>query len=179
MKNFILIVNGPICAGKTAVIDVLMKEHRKIFRLSANKIKFLISDYTPDRDRQAVHDCLILIAEKMLGVGMSLVMEGGSMAQGDLNERLLQLGKKNNVAVLTVNIEAPLEVLLKRFNERVSVGTARGSKLSVRNESGFMERYNAYTHLKGTSQKTFDSSKSSPEQICREIMDQVQKTASE
>ncbi len=173
MNQFILIINGPICSGKTTVIDSIMSNYKKVFRLSANKIKFLISDYNPARDRTAVHECLVIIAEKMLESGMSLVLEGGSMAQGDLNESLERVAQKHVMKITTVNIEAPLEVLEKRFNERVKTSLARGKKISVTDRDGFMERYNVYLAIKSKSEKTFDSSVLNGEEIAKQIMELV------
>lgn len=156
--------------GKTYAAEAIMSHHKKVFRLSPNKIKFLISDYTPDRDRKAVHECMILIGEKMLENGMSLLLEGGSIMQGGLNTELLLLAEKHKIKVTFVNIEAPISVLKERFAERLKNAATRGSKLSVTDESGFMDRYSAYIGIKDQAEKTFDSSKQSPEEIAKEIM---------
>ncbi len=171
MKQFIIIINGPICSGKTKAIDVIMSNYKKIYRLSPNKIKFLISDYTPDRDRQTVHDCTMIIAERMFTEGMSLVLEGGSVAQGNLNKRLQELAEKNSITVTVVNVEAPLEILKKRFEERIDTAVLRGSKVSVTDDEGYMKRYNAYLAIKPEASATFDSSTQGPEDIAKAIMD--------
>lgn len=174
MNQFILIINGPIVSGKTWAVNVIMEQYKKIFRLSANKIKFLISDYTPDRDRKLVQDCLMSIADKLLLNGMSLITEGGSVRQGDLNQQLEDLGKKHNIKVVYINIEAPLDVLKARFADRLKNSKERGSKLSVTDEQGFIQRYDAYMALKDKNWPTFDSSIMSPQEIAQEIMKLVQ-----
>jgi len=170
MNQFILIINGPNVGGKTSAVEVIMNQYKKVFRLSANKIKFLISDYTPDRDRTLVHESVMLIAEKMLQNGMSLLVEGGSVMQGNLNKNLEELAAKHGLKVTVVNIEAPLPVLLKRFEERIMNSITRGSKISVTDEAGFMERYNAYLKIKDRGQQTFDSSLQGPGEIAKAIM---------
>lgn len=170
MNQFILIINGPIVSGKTWAVNVIMDNYKKIFRLSANKIKFLISDYTPDRDRKLVQECLMSIADKLLENGMSLITEGGSVKQGDLNKSLEDLGKKHGIKVIYVNIEAPLDILKQRFADRLKTSQERGSKLSVTDEKGFVERYDAYMKLKDANWPTFDSSVLSPEEIASGIM---------
>jgi hypothetical protein len=162
MNQFILIINGPNVGGKTSAVESIMNQYKKI--------KFLISDYTPDRDRMLVHEAVILVGEKMLEGGMSLLVEGGSLMQGKMNERLEELGKKHGVKVTVVNVEAPLPVLLKRFDERVMNSITRGSKISVTDEAGFMQRYNAYMERKDQGIKTFDSSLQGPGEIAKEIM---------
>jgi len=61
MNQFILIVNGPVCSGKTSTVTAIMGKYKKVFSLQQNKIKWLISDYTPDRDRKAVQESLLLV----------------------------------------------------------------------------------------------------------------------
>ncbi len=170
MNQFILILNGPIMGGKTYAAEALMSQQKKVFRLSANKIKFLISDYSPERDRKVVHESLLLIAEKMLEHGMSLLLEGGSVIQGTLNDSLVALGEKHSIKTTFVNIEAPLPVLLKRFEERIFKSTMRGTKISVTTEAEFMERYNAYLAIKDHAEKTFDSNTQSPGEIAKQIL---------
>lgn len=170
MNQFILIINGPMVGGKTSALEAILSQQKKVFRVSPNKIKFLISDYTPDRDRELVHECTYLVAEKMLEGGMSLVVEGGSVMQGSLNDRLNQLGEKHNIKVTTVNIEAPLELLKKRFEERVMNSITKGTKISVIDEAGFMQRYDAYLKIKEQAEKTFDSSTQNPGDIAKAIM---------
>ena len=170
MNQFILIINGPNVGGKTSAVESIMNQYKKVFRLSANKIKFLISDYTPERDRTLVHESVLLIADKMLAGGMSLLVEGGSVMQGRLNENLEELAKKHDIKVTIINIEAPLPVLLKRFEERVMNSITRGSKISVTDEAGFMQRYNAYLEIKNQGLQTFDSSTQGPGEIAKAIM---------
>jgi len=170
MNQFILIINGPMVGGKTSAVESIMNQYKKVFRLSANKIKFLISDYTPDRDRPLVHECVILIADKMLESGMSLLMEGGSVMQGNLNENLKKLGKKYGIKVTTVNLEAPLPILKKRFEERVLNSITRGSKISVTDEADFMKRYDAYLAIRDQAEQTFDSNTQGPGEIAKQIM---------
>jgi predicted kinase len=172
MNQFILVINGPICSGKTWAVNVIMEQYKRIFRLSSNKIKFLISDYTPDRDRKLVQECLLSVGDKMLERGMSLIMEGGSVAQGDLNQKLEELAQKHNLRVTYVNVEAPIPVLKARFQERVDAFESGKSKsnLSVTDDAGFMKRYDAYLNIKDQAVETFDSSILSPEEIAKGIL---------
>ncbi len=170
MNQFILILNGPMVGGKTSAVEAIMSQHKKVFRVSPNKIKFLISDYTPDRDRSLVHECTTLVAEKMLAGGMSLLIEGGSVMQGTLNDTIQELGKKYNVKVTIVNIEAPLASLKKRFEERVTNSITRGTKVSVTTEEEFMKRYGAYLAIRDQAQQTFDSTTQGPGEIAKGIL---------
>ncbi len=169
MNQYILIVNGPVCSGKTTIIDVIMGKYKKIFKLSQNKIKWLISDYTPDRDRAVVQESLLMVGEKMLENGMSLILEGGSVTQGSMNAALEAIGDKHGIKTTYVNIEAPLEILKARFADRIKVAEERGTKVSFTDDEGYMQRYNAYLSVKGDA-PVLDSSTYSAEEIADQIM---------
>ncbi len=170
MNQFILIINGPMVGGKTSAIEAIMNQYKKIFRVSPNKIKFLISDYTPDRDRSLVHETTLLVAENMLKGGMSLIVEGGSIMQGSLNDGIKKLGEVHGIKITVINIEAPLAALKKRFDERVMNSITRGTKISVVDEEEFMKRYDAYLKIRDQAKKTFDSNSQNPGDIVKEIM---------
>ncbi len=170
MKQFILIVNGPMPGGKTSAVEAILSTTKKVFRVSPNKIKFLISDYNPERDRTLVHDTTFLVAEKMLEGGMSLLIEGGSVMQGNLNDLIKELGKKHGVKTTIVNIEAPLPVLRKRFDERIQANLVSGKKMSITTEEEFMKRYDAYLAIRDQAEKTFDSSLLGPGDIAKGII---------
>jgi predicted kinase len=169
MNQFILIVNGPVCSGKTSTVTAIMGKYKKVFNLQQNKIKWLISDYTPDRDRKAVQESLLLVGERMLENGMSLILEGGSVTQGEMNKALETIGEKHGIKTTYVNIEAPLDVLKERFQERLKVSQERGTKLSFTDDEGYMKRYNAYTAIKGDA-PTFDTSILLPDEVSEKIM---------
>lgn len=172
MNQFILIVNGPVCSGKTSTVTAIMGKYKKVFNLQQNKIKWLISDYTPDRDRKAVQESLLLVGERMLENGMSLILEGGSVTQGEMNKALETIGEKHGIKTTYVNIEAPLDVLKERFQERLKVSAERGTKVSFTDDEGYMKRYNAYTAIKGDA-PTFDTSVLLPEEVSEKIMQLV------
>ena len=105
----------------------------------------------------------------MLENGMSLILEGGSVTQGEMNKALETIGEKHGIKTTYVNIEAPLDVLKERFQERLKVSQERGTKLSFTDDEGYMKRYNAYTAIKGDA-PTFDTSILLPDEVSEKIM---------
>jgi adenylylsulfate kinase-like enzyme len=130
----------------------------------------LISDYTPDKDRKMIHEAISFLAEKMLENEISLIVEGGSVEQESLNKKIKSLAEDKGAKIITVNIEAPVEVLRERFLKRLEKSAITGQKASVFDEEGFMKRVNAYFELKNSEDMTFDSSKEAPEFIAKSIM---------
>lgn len=169
-NKFILIINGPIDSGSRNVIKILMEKLKRVFLVSANKIKFLISDYNPDRDRKIIHESILFLAEKMLKNNISIIVEGGSIEQESLNEKIKDLAKIEDIKIISINIESPVEVLRKRFLQRLAL---TDSKASVFDEDGFMKRVNAYFDLKNSEDTTFDSSVEAPELIASKILDLI------
>lgn len=169
-NQFVLIINGPIDSGSRRVVEILMEKLKRVFLVSANKIKFLISDYSPERDRKLIHESLIYLSEKMIDNDISLIVEGGSVEQEGLNKKIKSLADEKGIKIITVNIEAPVEVLRERFLKRLEKTAITGQKASVFEEEGFMKRVNAYFELKNEEDKTFDSSKEAPEFIAKNIM---------
>lgn len=169
-NKFVLIINGPIDSGSRRVVEILMEKLKRVFLASANKIKFLISDYTPDKDRKIIHESILFLAEKMLQNDISLIVEGGSIEQENLNQKIKDLALKENIKIVTVNIESPVEVLRERFLKRLEKSVTSGQKASVFDEEGFMKRVNAYFGLKNPENTTFDSSVEAPESIAKKIL---------
>ena len=106
----------------------------------------------------------------MLDNDISLIIEGGSVEQEGLNKKIKTLAANKNVKIITVNIEAPVEVLRERFLKRLEKSSVTGQKASVFDEEGFMRRVNAYFDLKNENDVTFDSSSEAPESIAKKIM---------
>lgn len=169
-NQFVLIINGPIDSGSRRVVEILMEKLKRVFLASSNKIKFLISDYSPERDRKLIHESLIFLSEKMLDNNISLIVEGGSVEQEGLNKKIKSLAESKNLKIITVNIEAPVEVLKERFQKRLEKSALTGGKASVFDEEGFMKRVNAYLSIKNVNDVTFDSSKEAPESIAKNIL---------
>ena len=44
-NQFILILNGPSCGGKSSIADILMSKYEGLFNSKGDKIKWLISQY--------------------------------------------------------------------------------------------------------------------------------------
>ena len=169
-NQFVLIVNGTRDSGSNEVISILNKRLKQVFLIASNRIKFLISDYTPDRDRKMVQEIAVIISEKVLNNGFSIIVEGGSIEQKNFNKKITDLAGARNIKVITVNIEAPVEIMKQKFFERIEESKAIGKKVSVTNEEELMKRINAYFDLKDEKDPTFDSSKESIDEITKKIL---------
>ncbi|MBP6925607.1 MAG: AAA family ATPase [Candidatus Pacebacteria bacterium] len=169
MKKSIIVLNGPICAGKSTVTKLLMKNDN-FFRGSYDAVKWLISNYSTDTKshreiaKEIIFSAISIAAES----GLSIVIDGGF---ADYRDKYKELAQKFNFHYVSINIEAPVEVLEKRFLERVDSASKVDSKnISVTTLEKFHSRYQWYLNTnKDLDGITFDSGKMSPEEIITEI----------
>jgi predicted kinase len=169
MSQFIIILHGPICSGKSTATELLMSRHKGLFRVSFDTIKRLISDYTPGNYRGVVNDILLALATAAFDKGFSLVVEGNVRIQKEMHVAYAELAKNNGIPFFAINIEAPLAILEERFKKRVASAAAAKLKISVTTLEGMMDRYDAYLTYKDSTLPLLDSSQLSSEEIVQKI----------
>lgn len=170
MRKVLLELNGSMCAGKSTISETLMKRDG-FFKSSYDKIKFLISNYSEnnaDQRRIAREISLQTISEAM-DHGLSVIVDGGHHAYRD---RYREIAKKNGFEYISINIEAPYEVLRQRFLERVAAGKKIDRPhILVTTIEGFDLRYRWYVNENKDQHAaaTLDSSIFSLDEIIAEI----------
>ena len=164
MKKYILVVCGPLCSGKTTVVDLLLKTEARLFRVSRDKIKRFISDYGPNNYYKPLLDEIqISLIRQAFTNNLNVVVEGSPNIYDDMKQSLVKLSKEFNTKLIEINLEAPLEILTDRFRERIKEAEKKGIKLFCTTEERMLDLYNKYisekdvsTHLILTDVKTLD-----------------------
>lgn len=158
-----------MCSGKTTVADIFLKNDG-VFRGSSDRIKWLISNYSGDNPnhRLMAKNITLSTIEGAIKAGLSIVIDGGF---GDHRDKYKEISVKFDLKYLSVNIEAPYEILKQRFLERVESSKQDGGKrISVNTIDGFDNRYEWYKQCNRDPEAiTFDSSKKTAEEIALEI----------
>jgi predicted kinase len=169
MNKFLLIINGPMCAGKSTITKIFLQKEN-VFRGSSDRIKWLISNYSGDnqKHREIAKKITLSAIESAMDSDLSVVIDGGF---GDFKDKYKELASKYKFKYLSVNIEAPLEILEQRFLERVESAKRDDSKtISVTTLEGFHSRYNWYLEKnKDNEAFIFDSNKLAAEDIALNI----------
>jgi len=169
MNKSIIVLHGPMCAGKSTITKLLMQDNN-IFRGSSDTIKWLISNYSANNEthRKIAKEITFSAIETAVVSGLSVVIDGGF---AKFKDRYKELAYKFNFHYISINIEAPIEILEKRFLERVELATQANSKtISVTTLEGFHSRYQWYLNSnKDHDGITLDSGRLSPEEIVDEI----------
>lgn len=172
MNKSIIVLNGPMCAGKSTITKLIM-ENDNFFRGSYDAIKWLISNYSADNEnhRNVSKEIIFNAIHTAVTSGFSIVVDGGF---ADYRKKYKELAQAYNYHYISINIEAPVEVLEKRFLARVDSAKTKGNTISVTTLEGFHSRYQWYLNTnKDPEGTTFDSGKMSAEEISSEILNRV------
>lgn len=160
-KQFFLVVNGPSCGGKSTVTNLLVEEYGNIFQAKSDAIKWLISDYNASLHREVVHEMTLATVRTALQSGLSVIKEG-ALYNSEIYEKI---AREFDADFYAVNVEAPWEVILERFEKRLEAKKAGVKKIANTDPLRLRELYEMYLDSKTISPLTFDSSKQSPEEI--------------
>ena len=168
--QFLVVVNGPSCAGKSAVADVLVQKYGGIFHAKADVVKWLISDYDPPTHWGIVHRLMLALMQSALAEGLSVVKEGGSYEP----EKYVALAGSAQVPLYIVNVDAPWEVLTTRFEKRIEA-KREGARVANADPARFKQLYDRYHAVKVDTPLSFDSSTQTPEEIASAIVAYMRK----
>ena len=159
-KQFILILDGPSCGGKTSAATILLDSFGGIFDAQSDRIKWLISDYSSSIHKDIVHEMTMETVKVALKNGLSILKQGAMFGLEDVEK----IAKEFDVPVFVANISAPKEVLDERFCERIEA-RKQGARISNVDPVRFSEMCELYHETKMDTPLEFDSSTQSPEEI--------------
>lgn len=172
-EQFLLLINGPSCGGKSTVTDILFERYGHIYKAKSDVIKWLISDYHAPTYREVVHIMTLETMRVALAHKLSVIKEGASFQ----NEAYTEMASQAKVPLSVVNIEAPWDVLLSRFEQRIEA-KRQGAKISNTDPVRFKELYDMYLNTKQPNALHFDSSVQSPDEIADAIVEHLRKSGS-
>ena len=169
-KQFILLINGPSCGGKSTVSNILTELYGGIFKAKSDKIKWLISDYNPSEQRGVVHEMTIEMLRVALKHGLSVLKEGAFYEP----EKFIKISEEFKIPLFIVNVSAPKDVLRDRFQERINKNKERGEKSNTTLDR-FEKIYDMYIDSKIESPLEFDSSLDTPNDIADKIVTHIRR----
>jgi adenylate kinase family enzyme len=177
MNPFILLINGPQCAGKSTVAELLLNSYPNLFHITGDKIKWLISDYAQSKQKYSESDVinkmLYKLSESAIVEGFSLLIETNIGLMKSWIPKYKALADSNEFVYLELNIEAPYDVLKERFEKRAQSAKAQGSKISVTKVDDMKLRFDGYQKYKNSSVPTLDSYRMSSEEILNQIVEKL------
>lgn len=168
MKKVFIIINGASCVGKSSVIEELGKLETGMFHLSYDRIKWCFLDYKSGSHGDEIYNMLTALTKECIKKEISIVKDGGLYKEKLLP--IINLVKENGYKIVEINLEAPMDILMTRFKERVEYAKNSKAKVSNLSEERFLELLEMYKAVKDPSFITYDTSVMISEDIAKEII---------
>jgi predicted kinase len=144
MKLFVL--NGCSCAGKTTILEKIMKEKDGYFHLGYDPIKWQFSRYVSGMYTDDIYEIMTATLTVLCQQKHNVVLEA---YYKEPRLRLIALAKQHGYEVIEVNLEAEWDVLVKRFEERmVKVAADPHIKIANRTKERLKELFDIYENGK-------------------------------
>jgi predicted kinase len=169
MKQFVVLIYGPPCSGKSATVECLMAKHSGLFRVCADRIKWFASGYAGGGYRKEVANVVLGVARSAFFQGLPLVVEANTTILKSMWPKYRELVEKHDAAFLEINLEAPFELLAARLEQRIACSMSRGNKITLKDPADLRRRYDDYLAYKKPRIPTFDSSVLSVDDVAVEI----------
>ncbi len=172
MEKTLIVINGPTCVGKSAVITELGKLRKGFFHLSYDRVKWCFLDYKSGSHADEIYRMLEALMKECVATGTSVIKDGGLYKEKIVP--LVELAKDADYKIVEVNLEAPKDVLIKRFEDRVERANKNGREgFANLSEERFWELNEMYEFSKNGELKTYDTSLMSSEEIAKDILSLV------
>ncbi len=167
MKQRVVFFEWPSCAGKSTAVDTLFRKVRNTFRINKDTIKRLISDYSHSNEKhhEMLEQVLKNMCETALNNWMSLFIE----SQKQLTNHILEYSKNKDISFFYINIEAPLDILKERFEEKRKNLEKRWIIVSYWYDDLLLDIFHKYHENKFLNWITIDTSKLDEKQVISEI----------
>lgn len=169
-RTFLLIIDGPMGAGKTTVAKMLHPKLKRTSHIGLDRIKVFISDFKRNpSDNKISGNIVLAMTQEYLKQGINVLIEQG--LRGEQIEVLKKIAKKHKADCFIYQLTAPRLLLQSRVLNRTQIlGKPKISKARIeRNYKIHLE--NRYIHA-----VVFDSEKLNPKQIANQILKEVKKS---
>ena len=171
MKLNLIIIDGPIGAGKSTVAKLLHKKLKRTALLSLDRIKWLVSDFKPVRnDLQLASDIGKAMTKEYFKNKINVIVEK-AFTRKEFVENFTKLKRNKKINIFVYQIETPLETAIRRVAKRayppyIKVKKRPSPAKIKRNH----KNYSLYKYGKAT---VFNSIKLNPRQIVKEILKEI------
>lgn len=117
-KRKLIIIDGPMGAGKTTTADLL---HLKLINSTVNgicRIKHCVSGFSDNkREYRIATDVILAMCQCYLNYGKSIIIEQ-CFRRKEIMEPYLNLAEDNHLPIFIYELHAPRKILLARIKRR-------------------------------------------------------------
>lgn len=166
-----LLINifGPSTAGKSTLADMMHDRIDRLYTVDYDIIKRQISHYRWQRDSQVgtelSYDTLAAVAK--FGLSILLLMPPPKTSED--HARVVELADEHGYRLHNIEITAPREVLIERYQARLDMIRQSGSKAAFRTIDEFIAKLDI-PYYRPDDAVSYDSSVMSPDEIFEQVM---------
>lgn len=163
-----IILNGPSCVGKSTIVNAIMSEKEKYYKLSNDSQKWLFYKYDRKTHHEDVRTIQRSLAETVCEMKYNIICD--SALHGENRHKLLSIPAKHEYEIIEINLEADYAILVDRFDERVRNFLQKDIKISNTSKERFKEIFDIYQTEKNDSAITFRTDTQKQEEIIQKIL---------
>ncbi len=170
IKPRLILIDGPIGAGKSTTAKLLHKKLKRSALISLDRIKHLLSDHNyshPNKDLQLASDVGTAMTKAYLKNNINVIVEKAFTRERFLKSFIKNLRGKAKIFVY--QIEAPIKIRTIRVKKRPLPPDSKLKPTKKKIKSN-TKHYHLYKYKKA---KVFDSTKLTPNKIVKEILKDI------
>jgi predicted ABC-type ATPase len=138
LNLFVVHLAGPSTSGKSSVFRALAEKlERDIYTVSYDKLKWGLNTYHRNKHKALIKELVIDFFEVTCHKHLPIFLD--AFIENELEyQNYKRIAEENGYVFISVELTAPLGVLLTRFRERVENAKLTGGKISITDENIFL-----------------------------------------
>jgi predicted kinase len=168
---FVLHLSGPPCSGKTTLENALAVKLPGAYTVSFDRMKWQLAGYDRTKDGPLVDELVMglfaVVCEKRISVLLDF-----SFANEEEYLACRKVAEENGHSFASVELTAPVEVLLERFHRRIEHSKKTGAKVTITDDAEFLETISKKFYTPPGTPK-FDTSTGLIEKIVSEVLKSI------
>ncbi len=169
MKQFLIIIDGPMGSGKTTIGNFIHKQLPRTAKLSTDAIKWFISDFERGEGDNAITAAvLIQVCKEYIKQGINILLPQGFWKK-EYIEPYIKLAEENNLKLFIYQLDGPKDILLERIKNRPKPELAKTEVPFER----VLKNLQTWEENKYQTGKVFNISELTSEQIAQQILKDV------
>jgi len=138
-ERFVIHIAAPSCCGKSTTLDLLREKLPETYTVSYDKLKWQVSRYHRDLHKPLVQKLVQGLFEVVCKQRVPILLD--AMIEDEATYALYsQIAEQNGYVFLSVELTAPIDVLLSRFRKRIENVKKEGRMISVMDEHIFLSQ---------------------------------------
>lgn len=172
---FIVVIDGPMGAGKTTSSKLLNQKLEGTARVALADVKRFISGFEKDHTYNRIsQEIIIVMVEEYLKRGISVIVEWAM--KESVAENLIATAAKYNAQSYFFQLDAPKDLLLQRVKDRTKtlLNLSELEDKNIKNiEENFEKNYSFHIENKYKKAEVIDSTTLSVEEIVERMLEQI------